>query len=113
MLEGLKKSGEITVYFVNDKKIQKLNHKFLKEDYATDVLSFDISLNNKEIMADIVISTDTAIRNAKAFGTTPLYEAHLYVIHGLLHLFGYDDRTKKQKQLMHKRERAVIKNAYP
>ncbi len=113
MLEGLKKPGEISVYFVNDRKIRALNLEFLKKDYATDVLSFDISANSKEVVADIVISTDTAVRNSRVFGTTPLYETYLYVIHGLLHLFGYDDRTKKQKFRMHKRERAVLKNVYP
>ena len=108
--EGVKKSGEITVCFIDDKKIKGLNRKFLHRYIATDVLAFDLSgEGNKKVMfADIAISTEAAIRNAKVFKVTPLYELSLYVIHGVLHLLGYRDRSVKQKIIMRKKEKKYV-----
>ncbi|MDP2938259.1 MAG: rRNA maturation RNase YbeY, partial [Candidatus Omnitrophota bacterium] len=92
--EGIKKSGEITVCFVNDQRINKLNLKYLGKNNPTAVITFDVAEPKckDEIFADIVISTDRAIDNADAFGTSPYFELYLYVIHGVLHILGYDDR---------------------
>ena len=105
--EGLKKSGAITVCFVNERKIKKLNLKYHNKNAPTDVLTFDLS-DKKNLLADIVVSTNAAIQNAKSFKTTPFYELNLYVIHGILHLLGYDDCTQKQRQLMHRKEREYV-----
>ena len=109
--EGIKKTGEITVSFVNDPKIKELNLKYLGRDNPTEVIAFDVAEPKRKdkIFADIVISTDTAIGNAKAFKTSPLFELYLYVIHGVLHILGYDDRTKKDKLLMRKKEADLVK----
>jgi probable rRNA maturation factor len=101
--EGAKKSGEITICFVNDKKIKELNLRFLHKNRPTDVLVFDMQAS-----ADIVISTDTAVRNARIFKTNRFYELHLYLVHGLLHLLGYDDSNRKQIQLMRRKEREYV-----
>lgn len=101
--EGIKKSGEITVCLVDDKRIKELNAKYSGKACPTDVLAFDHSKNRSEISADIAVSCDTAIRNARVFKTTPLYEVHLYVVHGILHLLGYKDKSKKQADIMQKR----------
>jgi len=101
--EGAKLSGEITICFVNDKKIQGFNLKYRHKNRPTDVLVFP-----GQMFADIVISTDTAIRNAKIFKTTQLNELYLYVVHGILHLLGYDDRTQKQRQIMQKKEKEYV-----
>ena len=108
--EGFKNSGAITVCFVSDKKVKELNLKYSHKNYSTDVLTFDFSnpQNKKNIFADIVISTDTACRNAKIFKTARANELNLYLIHGLLHLLGYDDCTQKQRQLMHRKEREYV-----
>lgn len=119
-LERIKNPGEITIIFVNDKGIRKLNFKYRSCNEPTDVLSFDLSANpecsdsgsyhsGKEILSDIVVSTQTAIRNARAFKTTPTYEMYLYVIHGLLHILGYDDKSKKDKLIMQKKEESLLK----
>ena len=102
--EGVKKSGEITVCFVTDVLIKKLNLKYLRHSGPTDVISFDISDDSKEFMADIVVSADTAIRNALIYNTTPKQEILLYAIHGILHLIGYDDSNPKQRMIMRKKE---------
>ncbi len=109
--EGIKKSGEITISFVNDRKIKKLNLKYLGKNNPTDVIAFDITepKAREKIFADIVISTDRAIYNAATFKTTPLFELYLYVIHGVLHILGYDDHNNKDKLIMRKREAGLLK----
>jgi probable rRNA maturation factor len=105
-----RKSGEINVCFVDDKKIRALNLKFLRKDEATDVLTFDISQapDKKNIFADIVISTDTALRNAGIFNTGSEYELTLYCIHGVLHILGYDDKNTSQRKAMHKKAVQIL-----
>lgn len=105
--ERIMKKGEITVCFVGDRKIKELNKRFLRKDEATDCLTFDMlePSDQKHISADIIISTDTALRNAKVFRTDVSKEINLYLIHGVLHLLGYDDFTPKEKKLMQDKEK--------
>ena len=109
--EKIKGKGEITICFINDTLIRKLNKKYLKKDSPTDVLAFNIA-DPKErggLYADILISTDTALRNAKTFNTTPLYELKLYSIHGLLHLLGYDhEKSLAEQRKMEKLEKEIL-----
>lgn len=109
--EGIKKSGEITLSFVNDKEIKELNLKYLRKNNPTDVIAFDVGepKHPDKIFADIVISTERAIDNAAAYRTAPLYELYLYVIHGVLHILGYDDTSREDKLLMHRREKELLK----
>jgi len=102
--KGIK--GEINVSFVNDPLIRKLNKKYLKKDSPTDVLAFNIGdiKEKTKLYADILISADTALRNAKIFKTTPDYELKLYSVHGILHLLGYDDHSLKDKKIIRKKE---------
>lgn len=83
-----------------------MNKRYSGKDEATDVLAFDIAMpfDTENIFADIVISAQTALRNAGFFKTEPSYESELYVIHGLLHILGYDDHTPAQKELMRRKE---------
>ncbi|MFA4842311.1 MAG: rRNA maturation RNase YbeY [Candidatus Omnitrophota bacterium] len=89
-------SNGVNFLFVNDKGIREFNLKYLGRDCPTDVIAFDTG--------DIVISSDAAVRNARTFKTSPVHELYLYVIHGLLHLLGYNDTNKKDRKVMHKRE---------
>lgn len=104
--EGIKKSVQITVCLVNDIKIKELNLKYLHRNEPTDVLTFDLRRvkDSGDIFADIIVSTDTASRNSKIFKTPVSYELYLYIVHGMLHLLGYDDHTRKQRQLMRRKE---------
>jgi len=113
--EGIRKSGEITVSFVNDKEIKKLNLNYLGKNRPTDVIAFDVAhpkLPDK-IFADIVISSERAIDNARAFKTSPLFEVYLYIIHGVLHILGYDDRKKEDKLIMQKKQSDLLKDITP
>jgi len=104
--ERIKANGEITVSFINDGLIRKLNTRYLKKDSPTDVLAFNTTgvFNKNGLYADILVSSDTAIRNAKIFKTTPSYELKLYAIHGLLHLLGYNHNLANRKKIMHRKE---------
>ncbi len=104
--EGIKESGYINICFADDPLIKKFNLKFLKTNSSTDVLAFNLNnnLENKILLADIMISTDTAIKNSRKFNTKPEYELMLYVTHGILHILGYDDRDKTQRKQMRKKE---------
>ncbi|MFH0826308.1 MAG: rRNA maturation RNase YbeY [Candidatus Omnitrophota bacterium] len=99
--ESIKRPGEITVCFVSDLTIRKMNLRFLGKDQPTDVLAFD--------SGEIAVSTDAAIRHAKIFGTSPLYELYLYVVHGLLHILGYQDRTRKQREHMQEKAENILR----
>ncbi len=86
-----------------------MNRKFHRQDRPTDVLAFDLGDGSRNsLAADIVISTDTAVRNARIYGTTPEYEAGLYCVHGLLHILGYDDHSTSDTQVMRKKERLYV-----
>lgn len=106
--EKTKKAGSITLCFVNDAKIRKLNLLYLHKDMPTDVISFDLSEGRNKFFADIAVSVDTAIRNAKIFKTMLLSELCLYAIHGTLHLLGYNDNTPKNRQLMDKKAKTIL-----
>ena len=81
----LKELPEIDVILVSDKRIAQLHRRFMSESGPTDVITFQ--------HGEIVISTDTAKRQARRFGTTVARELQLYIVHGLLHLHGFDDKT--------------------
>ena len=108
--EGCNKSGYINVCFTDNLLIKKLNSKFLRANSATDVLAFNLNnqRNNPAVLADIAISTDTAISNARGFKTRPGDELMLYVAHGVLHILGFKDYTKAQTQLMRKKEKEYV-----
>jgi len=87
-----KTDSSVTVAFVSDKKIRELNRQFRRIDKATDVLSFPSDSNDGE-MGDIAISIETAARQAKQSGLTLDGEIAQLLLHGLLHLSGYDHET--------------------
>jgi len=87
-----KADSSVTVAFVSDKKIRELNRQFRRVDKATDVLSFPGDSSDGE-MGDIAISVETAARQAKQSGLTFDGEIAQLLLHGLLHLSGYDHET--------------------
>lgn len=92
IIKGEKFKGWIDLTMVDDKIIRALNRKFRKKDKATDVLSF--SYGDEKILGDIIISEETTRRNAKRFGVTYKVELKRLVIHGALHVLGYDHGRK-------------------
>lgn len=106
ILKILKKPRDtkLEIIFLSDKAIRPVNKKYKHRDRATDVLSFDL-----EACSQILISSDTALKNSRIFKTSFEEEIILYVIHGILHLFGYDDGTGREKKRMSKKEQGILK----
>ena len=111
--------GEISVALVDDVAIHKINRDFLGHDYPTDVVSFVLSsdstdlilereVDEKSLEGELVISTETAVREAVAHGWSADDELLLYVVHGVLHLCGYDDLTDDARPIMRRRELQVL-----
>lgn len=104
----------LSLVFVTDHKIKKLNKRYLGHDFATDVLAFDLNasqgmpIKEASLNAEIVISTTTVCRNAKRFTTTPFKELILCIIHGILHLSGYDDHGPQDVIKMREREGQIM-----
>jgi len=96
---GSKRPG-VNILFLDDSGIRRLNMMFKNRRAATDVLAFETG--------DIAISVDTAGRNAKRFGTDIKGELKLYIIHGILHLSGYDDTSPGTRKTMRKKERELL-----
>lgn len=90
---------------MDDAFIRKLNLKYLHVDSPTDVLAFD--------SYDIVISAQTALKNAGIFHTSLEYELCLYAVHGMLHIIGYNDATMFERVVMQKKENRILKYVYP
>lgn len=104
VLKILKKPRiKLDLVFLSDKDIRPINKKYKGSDSATDVLSFNLGE-----CGQILISSDAAMRNCSVYGTSFENELVRYVIHGILHFFGYLDHTKKQRLLMSKKEDSIL-----
>jgi probable rRNA maturation factor len=106
VLEGeMVKKSKITLAFMTDAAIHALNKKFLEHDEPTDVITFPYSSPKAaSLEGDIAISTDTAVRAAEERGHATADELVLYVIHGVLHLCGYDDLDEEERKIMRGKE---------
>jgi probable rRNA maturation factor len=99
----------ISVALVDDQTIHELNRRYLRHDRATDVLSFVLERSLEYLDGQIVVSTETAQEQAARYGWSPDDELLLYVIHGALHLVGYDDATPESRVAMRERENAALR----
>jgi probable rRNA maturation factor len=103
------KSSTISVAVVDDPRIYALNQKFLQHDWPTDVLSFLLDSSDEHLDGEIILSADTASAAAEEHGTTAADEQLLYVIHGMLHLLGYDDVQPADAAQMRAAEQRYLK----
>lgn len=109
ILEGERvRSAKVSVAIVDDATIHRLNREYLQHDEPTDVLSFVLEANEKTLEGEIVVSVDTAAAAAARFGWTTADELLLYVVHGTLHLLGYDDQTPAALREMREQERHYL-----
>lgn len=97
-------AAAISITLVDDDEMQVLNREHLDHDYPTDVLSFPLSAPGGMLEGEIIVSTGTAISNAAEYGNRAEEELLLYVVHGMLHLVGLDDKTEEKAQKMRKAE---------
>jgi probable rRNA maturation factor len=102
--------AEVSLAFVDNATIHTLNKRYLNHDEPTDVLSFPLSEPNaKKLSGELVIGAEVAQAQAQARGHDVQAELALYVIHGLLHLCGHDDKTPDAAKDMRARERHYLK----
>src|SRR5207253_7234784 len=102
--------AEISLAFVDNATIHQLNKRYLDHDEPTDVLSFPLSEPNaRRLAGELVIGAEVARAQAESRGHDVQAELALYVIHGLLHLCGYDDKSERDAQAMRERERHYLR----
>ncbi len=102
--EGCHK-GEVSIAFVDNKEIHNLNKEYRKVDSPTDVLSFPM---DQEILGDVIISVERAKSQANEYGHSLQRELCYLLTHGVLHLLGYDHKSKVERDEMRKKEEAVL-----
>jgi len=95
---------------VGDRAIRRLHHDHLGLDSATDVLAFPFA-GAGGLLGEVVASADTAWREARARGVRPADELLLYVVHGVLHLLGFDDHAPADRKRMRAAERRALRAA--
>ena len=101
--EEQKKTDQLVYIFCDDKYLHKLNVQFLNHDTYTDVITFDESLGN-QLSGEIYISVERVKENASSFGVSFEEELHRVMVHGLLHLCGYKDKTEEETLEMRRKE---------
>jgi probable rRNA maturation factor len=106
--EGVSRAS-ISIALVDDAAIHRVNRAHLDHDCPTDVISFLLSEPDEaELAGELVVSTQTALAIAVQLDVPPWAELVLYVVHGLLHLCGYDDRSDEDARIMRAREKMAL-----
>lgn len=95
--------GDISIIFCSDQYILEVNRKYLNHDYYTDIITFDYCEGDL-LSGDLFISIDSVRENAAFYGTAFENELNRVIVHGVLHLIGYDDHTEEEIALMRSKE---------
>src|SRR5437588_10374801 len=106
-------SAAISIAVVDDATIHELNRRHLNHDWPTDVLGFVLEDNNGHLEGEVIISADTAAAAAEEVGSAADREQLLYVIHGMLHLVGYRDKSDIEAQEMRATEARYLQELLP
>ena len=102
--EGIKLDS-INYIFCKDRALLNANRQYLKHNYYTDILTFNLSDDDSDaVTAEVYISLQRIRENAKKFKTSVQSEIHRVILHGALHLCGYNDSTEKERGVMRKKE---------
>jgi probable rRNA maturation factor len=96
----LRRLPEVFVWLVSDRRMAQLHRKFMQLSGPTDVITFQ--------HGEIFIGVETAKRNARRFGNSLEHELRLYIVHGFLHLHGFDDRTETAARKMQKAQEKIL-----
>jgi len=103
-----KSAGDLVFIFTDDEEILKVNQDYLSHDYFTDIITFEYNTND-EVSGDVFISLDRIKENAKTYKVTFEEELRRVMVHGVLHLLGYNDKTEKEKAEMRSLENQNLK----
>lgn len=99
-----KSLASLNYIFCNDKRLLDINQQYLKHDYYTDIITFNLSEDDNKITGEIYISVDRVKENARLLGLSTVSELHRVIFHGALHLCGYKDKTMREKTKMRRKE---------
>jgi rRNA maturation RNase YbeY len=94
------KIADLTINFINSDKLKELNRKHLKHNYPTDIITFNYSGSLSNLDGEIFISFEDALINSKKYRVSLNNELIRLIIHGILHLLGYNDKTASEKKIM-------------
>jgi probable rRNA maturation factor len=106
--DEIKTPGDLVFILTNDETLVEINKKFLKRDYYTDVITFDYSADG-EMNGEIYMSIDTIRRNALSYKSGVKQELFRVMIHGVLHLCGYEDEKKEDRKKMIRMQEEKLK----
>ena len=106
------KIRELNYIFCNDAYLSQINQQYLNHDTLTDIITFDHSETSGAIEGDIFISIERVKENAEKYNTPFERELFRVMVHGLLHLMGYDDKTPAQKKVMRRKEEEFLTLAF-
>ena len=104
----IRRLGDISIVFCSDNYILDVNMKYLQHDYFTDIITFDYCEGDR-LNGDLFISVDSVRENASFYGTEFSDELNRVIIHGVLHLIGYDDHTEEEVKVMRSKEDYYLK----
>lgn len=102
------KLGELSYVFTSDESLLEINRSYLNHDTFTDIITFDYSDEEDVVNGEIIISVDRVKENAEKYEVDFKHELARVMIHGVIHLLGYDDKTPNQKTIMRKKENTCI-----
>ena len=100
--------SNLNIILCSDNYLLEINKKHLNHSYYTDVITFDLSENKKEIDGEIYVSLDRVRINKKSFNVSLLIELQRVILHGVLHLVGYDDHNEKDISIMRRKEQFYL-----
>ena len=107
LISEKKTEGDVVLIFCSDEYLLEINKKHLNHNYYTDIITFDYCVENI-VSGDLYISIDRVKENAKTFNDSFINELSRVVIHGVLHLCGYNDKTESEKKIMTQKENQYI-----
>jgi probable rRNA maturation factor len=102
-------SAKLSIAFVDNNEIKRLNKKYFNSNEVTDVIAFPLSNHNNSLNGEIVVSVETAVDTAVIENVDIEGEIILYIVHGLLHLLGYSDVNRDDAIIMHEKESNILK----
>lgn len=99
----IRRIGDINIIFCSDNYILNVNQQYLQHDYFTDIITFDYC-EGERLSGDLFISVDSVRENAVEYGTEFKDELNRVIVHGILHLIGYDDHSDEDVKVMRQKE---------